>query len=85
VLPVEVVEAVDRLAGKRKRSQFVEASIREKLERENLGRALKATAGMLNSDDYPEWSTPDKISAWVKESWRTDDARLAHRLGHSYS
>ena len=67
VLPSELVEAIDRLVGQRKRSAFVTQAVAEKLERELLRRALAGTAGALANHTHPEWDTPDKISAWVRE------------------
>jgi predicted transcriptional regulator len=79
-LPEELLEAVDRVAGKRRRSRFVEAAIREKLSREALAIALREAAGVLRPADYPEWETPEKVSAWVRAGRRADDERLARKL-----
>lgn len=65
ILPADLLEAVERAAGPRGRSAFIADAIREKLQRGRQLAALKATAGVLNPDDYPEWSTPEKISEWV--------------------
>ncbi|MBI2939721.1 MAG: hypothetical protein HYY04_04720 [Chloroflexi bacterium] len=81
VLPEELLSQVDRVAGKRKRSHFVEEAIREKLAREALSAALRKTAGILDPADYPEWETPEGISAWVRASRQLDEARLARKLG----
>ncbi|MBI2885778.1 MAG: hypothetical protein HYY02_01070 [Chloroflexi bacterium] len=81
VLPEDLIREIDRTAGKRRRSQFVEAAIREKLVREALGRALEETAGILDLRDHPEWDTPEKISAWVRASREEDDAALERKLG----
>lgn len=75
VLPRELVEAVDSLVGQRKRSEFVEAALREKVARERLGKALKTSAGILNPADYPEWSTPEKTSEWVHALRTGESAR----------
>lgn len=80
VLPAEIVAAVDRLAGRRHRSRFLAQAAREKLLREDQGRALRETAGTLSAADYPEWSTPEKISAWVRESRRLDDEATEQKL-----
>jgi len=80
VVPGELIQAVDRVAGKRRRSRFVEEAIREKLSRQLLSAALAATAGALSPADYPEWDTPEKVSAWVKVGRQEDDARLARKL-----
>ena len=75
VLPEELVEDVDKLVGKRRRSRFVEEAIRDKLRRDALLSALEETAGILSSKDHPEWATSDKAANWVKESRQTDTER----------
>ncbi len=80
-IPNELLEEVDRVAGKRKRSRFVEVAIREKLAREALTLALRASVGILSPADYPEWETPEKSSAWVRASRQEDEARLARKFG----
>lgn len=76
----ELIEEVDRVAGKRKRSRFVEEAIREKLSRQTLSDALSTCAGVLSPTDYPEWNMPEKISAWVKAGRQEDEARLRRKL-----
>jgi metal-responsive CopG/Arc/MetJ family transcriptional regulator len=80
VIPEALLSEVDRVAGKRKRSRFVEEAIREKLARASLSTALDQTAGILSPADYPEWDTPEKISAWVKAGREEDEARLTRKL-----
>ncbi len=75
ILPDEMVESIDELVGKRKRSRFVEEAVSEKLRRERLGRALENTAGILRDEDYPEWSTSEKASEWVRKSRELDEQR----------
>ena len=67
VFPKELVEAVDRLVGPRKRSAFLVQAVEEKTGREQLGRALATTAGFLAGETHPEWETPEQVSAWVHE------------------
>lgn len=45
-LPDELIKAVDRLVGKRKRSAFFAEAARERLRREELLRTLKESAGV---------------------------------------
>ena len=70
VLPDELIESIDSLVGKRKRTRFVQEAVREKLRRETLVAALEATAGVLAKDDHPEWDTTEKVAAWVRETRR---------------
>lgn len=80
VVPEALVREVDRVAGKRRRSRFVEEAIREKLSRQALSAALAEAAGVLSPADYPEWDTPEKVTTWVKAGRQEDDARLAREL-----
>jgi metal-responsive CopG/Arc/MetJ family transcriptional regulator len=79
ILPVELVAEVDRLVGARRRSRFVEEAIRGQLRREKMATALRESAGSLKGD-YPEWETPEKVSAWVAERRREDDEALERKL-----
>lgn len=78
LLPAELVKEVDRVAGSRRRSRFVEEAIREHLRREALSAALEDSAGILGDADYPEWDRPEKTSAWVAAR-RTEDAAALER------
>lgn len=80
VVPRDVVAAVDRVAGRRRRSEFITEAVREKLTRELQKAALAATAGALAGAEYPEWETPEKTSAWVHDRRRSDDARTDEKL-----
>ena len=82
ILPEDLVKAVDNLAGKGKRSQFIEVAVREKLRTEALISALKETAGALSSEEHPEWATKETVASWVRESRQRSDKRLdGHRRG----
>jgi metal-responsive CopG/Arc/MetJ family transcriptional regulator len=76
ILPDRLIEEIDGLVGKRKRSRFVEEAIREKLKRGALLKAIKNTAGMLPAEEYPAWETSDKAAEWVRESRQGDVERL---------
>ena len=81
ILPEDLVKAVDALAGKGKRSRFIEEAVRDKLRKEDLLSALAETAGMLSADDHPEWATPEKVAAWVRETRQQSDKWLEGRQG----
>ena len=80
VVPDDLVQEVDRVAGKRRRSRFIEEAIREKLSRQALGTALADTTGVLDPADYPEWDTDAKVAAWVESGRLADNVRLARKL-----
>ena len=68
VLPEDLIREVDRRVGARQRSRFVEEAIRERLAREALSSALRESAGTLEGKDYPDWGSPEDVSAWVRRS-----------------
>ena len=72
VVPQDLVRSVDALAGKRKRSRFIEEAIRDKLRRE---AALVETAGVLSDEEHPEWLTGQQTAPWVKEFRVQNDNR----------
>ncbi len=76
ILSDSLVEEIDNLVGRRKRSRFVEAAITEKLRRGAMLNALKETAGILLTKEHPEWDTSMKVADWVKESRQRDLKRL---------
>src|SRR6266511_2943871 len=82
-LQAELVKEIDRAVGTRRRSRFVERAIREQLRREALSAALEETAGILKDADYPEWESPEKTSAWVRERREEDAARLRRKLARN--
>jgi predicted transcriptional regulator len=75
-LPANLLQQVDRVAGKRGRSRFVEEAVREKLARETLAAALRDGAGILDREAYPDWSSPEQTSRWVSELRALDQGRV---------
>ena len=76
ILPEDLVNRIDEVVGKRKRSRFVEEAVREKLRKETLLSALEQTAGVLAKDDCSEWATPGGSAAWVRDLRRRNDERF---------
>lgn len=81
VLPDDLVEAVDRLVGKRQRSAFITEALRERVRREGLLRALEESAGVIKAEDHPEWADSRKVAAWVSKLRRQNDRRLKKLYG----
>ena len=74
ILDDEVVEAIDQIVGQRGRSRFLELAAREKLERLELEEALATTAGIMRSEDYPQFEDQASINEWVRAQRRAEDA-----------
>jgi len=67
-LPEDLVRQLDEVAGKGNRSAFVEDVVRKAIKREQLLLAIERTSGILTAEDYPYWSTPEKVLEWVREA-----------------
>jgi metal-responsive CopG/Arc/MetJ family transcriptional regulator len=66
LLPKELVDEVDHFAGERGRSRYVAEALRARLKRDRLKEVIEQTAGVLRPEDYPEWSTSEKVVEWVR-------------------
>ncbi|HZR98838.1 MAG TPA: hypothetical protein VFE37_09040 [Chloroflexota bacterium] len=75
VLPQDIVAAVDRLVGRRRRSAFFAEAAAEKLARVRLAEAAAQVAGSLADADIPGWETSEAAAEWVHALRRADDAR----------
>ena len=67
LLSKSLVEQMDREAGPRGRSRYVGDAISEKLRRDRLRRVVQQTAGVVSTDDHPEWATSEGVTNWVRE------------------
>ena len=77
-LPKAMLDEINQFVGRENLDTFLAEAIKEKLKREQLGRALEATAGCLPPGSHPEWETPEMVSAWVREL-RAVDQEIADR------
>jgi predicted transcriptional regulator len=63
-LPKDLVEELDRVAGKRNRSAYVEALLEKQLRRERMRLAWEAARGILKDD--PRFPTSEAVVEWVR-------------------
>jgi predicted transcriptional regulator len=80
VLDDELVDEVDALAGRRRRSACIEDAVREKLQRERQRRAVLNYAESGQRPDNPDWRTPEETSKWVRDLRQLDNERLERKL-----
>lgn len=76
VLPREILEEVDQIAGKRKRSLFIAEATREKLERERFLKTLEETKGAWSNRSHSELKTGKDVEQYVKEKRQSYRKRL---------
>ena len=76
VLPSEILEEVDKIAGKRRRSLFIAEATQEKLERERFLKTLDETKGVWTDKSHPELKTPKDLERYVEEKRRSFRRRV---------
>jgi Arc/MetJ-type ribon-helix-helix transcriptional regulator len=79
VIPEPLVSEIDRLVGKRGRSEFLTQAAEKELRRLQQIRALESVAGAWKDRDHPEL----KVGAarWVKKLRKESDRRLVRKTG----
>jgi len=64
LLPEDLVEQLDRVAGPRGRSRYVAEAVRERLRRDGRMGALRQAAGAWK--DHPLFPTDESVVEWVR-------------------
>lgn len=70
LLPEDLVEQLDRVAGPRGRSRYVAEAVRERLRRDERMAAISAAAGIWR--DHPLFPTDESVVEWVRELRREE-------------
>ena len=81
VFPEEILNAVDEVAGKRKRSLFIVEATQEKLERERFLKSLEETKGVWTAKRHHELKTKRDLERFLREkrrSYRKKLERMVH-------
>lgn len=77
LLPKELLDDIDKIAGKRERSKFIAEAADEQLKRMRRWVAATEVAGSLAESHIPEWATPESTSEWVRKLREEWDERLS--------
>lgn len=72
----DILNEIDRVAGKRRRSFFIEEATREKLEKEKFLKVLEETKGAWSDKRHPELKTSKDMEQYIKEKRQTYQKRL---------
>ena len=67
MVPEHLLDEVDRIAGRRKRSDFFVEAVQEKLIRERQRTMIPRFAGIFKDVDIPGWETPERTYEWIRE------------------
>jgi metal-responsive CopG/Arc/MetJ family transcriptional regulator len=64
LLPEDVIESLDRVAGPRGRSRYVADAVRERVRRDERIAAIRAAAGIWK--DHPDFPSSEAVVEWVR-------------------
>ena len=67
ILRDDLVEEVDKRVGKRRRSEFINAAVEERLNRLRLIETAETVAGSLKDAEIPGWETAESTLEWVRK------------------
>lgn len=81
VFPENILNAVDEVAGKRRRSLFIVEATQEKLERERFLKSLEETKGVWTAKRHPELKTKRDLERYLREKGRSYRKKL-ERMVH---
>lgn len=71
VFPEDLLQSIDKLVGKRKRSRFVVEAARKELKRIQFLQALREAAGSWKDENHPELKNKGTYQ-WVREQRQQD-------------
>ena len=80
VIPKALVETIDALVGKRRRSEFLTEAAEKEIRRRKLIKAAEKAGGSLEHEDIPGWESSESAAKWVRASRRSDEERLSRIL-----
>jgi metal-responsive CopG/Arc/MetJ family transcriptional regulator len=80
VFPLDILEEVDQIAGKRKRSLFIVKATQEKLERERFLRTLDETKGAWTDRHHAELRTERDMGQYLREKRSSYRKRLKRTI-----
>ena len=75
IFPEDLLQAIDKLVGKRGRSKFVVEATKKELKRIQFLQALQEVAGSWKDKDHPDLKKMGTYQ-WVREQREMDDRRF---------
>lgn len=80
VLPRSIVREIDKVIGKRQRSNFLAEAAAEKLDRMRFDKALRKSFGSWGDAEHPELRTHRDMQEFLRGMRRDTEKRIKSRL-----
>lgn len=75
-----ILREIDRLAGKKKRSSFIEGAVKKELQRLNQLSLLRKLKGAWKDEDHPDMRGKQGTCKWVRKLRSEDEKTLRGKL-----
>jgi Arc/MetJ-type ribon-helix-helix transcriptional regulator len=75
VMPDDLLQQIDARVGQRRRSEFIQDAVEEKLNRLRRIEAFERVVGSVADGEIPEWETRESTDEWLRElrqGWEPD-------------
>jgi len=76
MFPSDLLKAIDKTVGSRKRSRFIVEAAREKLEELKFQQALEAAAGCWKDESHPDLKIQEDIRSYLKKAREITEKRM---------
>lgn len=80
ILPRDLLDEIDRVAGPRRRSTFLAEAAREKLARLRFDQAAARAFGAWKDEDHPELLTDDGMNRFLQRTRKETNRRIQERM-----
>ena len=77
VIPEEMADEIDRIVGKRGRSQFLVEAAQREIRRLRMIRAVERAVGSWKATDHPELK--QGAASWVRKVRQEEEKQLQRR------
>jgi hypothetical protein len=68
IFPAELLDAIDKTIGGRKRSKFIVEAAKEKLEEIKFQQALEVAAGCWKDENHPDLESRKDINNYLQKA-----------------
>jgi hypothetical protein len=75
VMSDDLLCEIDARVGRRRRSEFIQEAVEEKLRRLRLAGSFQRVVGSVADGDIPEWETRESTAEWLqslRQGWESD-------------
>ncbi len=76
IFPRDLLVAIDRLVGTRKRTRFIVEATREKLTNLRFAKILDGAAGIWSDEEHPDLNTQGDINRYLRDARRNTSRRM---------